>query len=186
VNGKMLEWERENPFPRAALDDVPLDAIAEQFGFTSGDHMLQAIDAFGPRDAAIEGITNQRMLERYGDLISPEGLQRAANEAVHNEARARAVAAELQALQDSVTAKAPTGKTITANTKTGKVQYQQTTNVIVEAARRFAENLVARQKVRELRASQHQAAERRAAKLAMEAAARARATKPWPPSATSC
>lgn len=173
VNGKMIDWERENPFPaRPPLDDVPLDAIGEELGFTSGDHMLQAIDAFGPRDVAIEGITNQRMLERYGDLVTKEGIQRAANEAVHNEARARAVAAELQALQASITAKAPTGRTITAQTKAGRVQYQQTTNVIVEAARRFADNLVARQKVRELRTGQYQAAERRAAKTAMELAAK--------------
>ena len=41
-----------------------------------------------------------------------------------------------------------------------------------QAARRFAEQMVARQKVRELKPTQHQAAERRAGKRALEAAAK--------------
>lgn len=131
----------------AATDGIHPDAIAELFGFTSGDHLVRAILDAQPESAVIEGMTDQRMLERYGDLSSPEAIERAANEAIHNEARTRFVSTELRMLARATGQK----------------------NVLIKAAREFAATIIARKRLREIKPAQHAAAEARAAKAAEKA-----------------
>lgn len=130
--------------------------VAEIFGFPNGDEMIRAVLNAQPEDAMIDGMTDQRLLERYGDLATDKGIERAANEAVHNEVRARFVASEIKAMREGMNQreKTPAGGTI---------------NVIVQAAKEFAQNLVARRKVRDLKPGLHTAAEARAAKRATAA-----------------
>ena len=45
----------------------------------TGDEMLQKILAADPERAAIDGLTDRRMLERYGDINNPQALERAAS-----------------------------------------------------------------------------------------------------------
>ena len=94
---------------KAALDEVkgtPTDAdlqlTSERFGFSSPDEMLRAFAEAQPKAEVIEGMTDQRLLERYGDLTTEEGIKAAADEAIHNEARARFAATELRALSEGV------------------------------------------------------------------------------------
>lgn len=133
------------------------DVIAERFGFTSGDELIQAILAAEPPASVIEGMTDQRMLERFGDLGTPEGLYKAADRAIHNEARARFVATEIKALE--------TGMRVRAPGATGK----STVDVLTTVARQQAEAIIARTKVRDLRPGQYTAAEARAARAAEKA-----------------
>lgn len=130
--------------------------VAELFGFPNGDEMVRAVLNAQPEDAMIDGMTDQRLLERYGDLVTEQGIERAANEAIHNEARARFVASELKAMREGMNQRerTPGGGTV---------------NVIMQAAKEFAQNLVARRKVRDLKPGLHTAAESRAAKRATEA-----------------
>lgn len=130
--------------------------VAELFGFTNGDEMTRAIIGAMPEDSTIDGLTDQRLLERYGDLVTEKGIERAANEAIHNEARARFVATELKAMQEAMN---PRERTAAG----GSV------NVLLRAAKDFAENLVARRKVRDLKPGAHTAAEARAARRVTEA-----------------
>jgi hypothetical protein len=123
------------------------DVVAEMVGFTSGDEMLRTLaDAAHPHEM-IEGMTDQRVLERYGDLANPDTLARAADEAIHNEARARFVATELKALSKAMTP----------------------VRAITKAARDFAAATIARKKVRDIKPNQHAKAETRAAKAAEKA-----------------
>jgi hypothetical protein len=48
--------------------------VAELFGFTSGDQLVRELLAADPMRDEIEGRTDQRMLERYGDLTDPEAI----------------------------------------------------------------------------------------------------------------
>lgn len=121
--------------------------IAEMFGFTSADHLIQEIMLSPKIDTAIEAQTDQRMRERYGDLNTPEVLKNAVNMAIHNEVRGRFVATELAAIT-----KAP-----------GKAR------VLAAAAKRLAHDLVSRLKIRNIHPAQYEAAERRAAKDALKA-----------------
>lgn len=133
----------------AASEGVHPDLVAQVFGFTSGDQLVRDLLAATPEAEVIEGLTDQRVLERYGDLANPDTLARAADEAVHNEARARFVATELKALSKA----------------TGPVR------AIAKAARDFAEATLARKKVKDIKPRQHAAAETRAAKAAEKAMA---------------
>lgn len=120
---------------------------AAGYPFTSGDHLVREILAAESQAQLVEGMTDQRVLERYGDLSSPDTLARAVDEAIHNEARARFVATELKALSQA----------------TGPVR------AITQAAKAFAEATLARKKVKDIKPRQSAAAETRAAKAADKA-----------------
>ena len=133
----------------AGLEGLHPDQVAEMFGFTSGDHLVRELLAAHPEAEVIEGMTDQRMLERYGDLSDPVSVERAAEKAIHNEVRARVISTELAALARATGQRRP----------------------LVAAAREFAERVVARTLVRRLKPAQYAAAEGRAAKGAMTALA---------------
>jgi hypothetical protein len=150
VDAAMIKWDRENPKPASEYTAADLQTASDMFGFTSPDEMLRAIADAEPYARVVEGMTDQRMLERYGDLASPAALEIAANKAVHNEARAKFVATELNAL----------------------AKANKPTNVLLKAAKHFAEGMVATRKVRDLKPGQHTAAETRAARKANQAMAK--------------
>lgn len=128
-------------------DGIHPDELAGMFGFTSGDHLIQAITSAEPEQSAIDGMVDQRMLEKYGDLNSPQELAKAANVAIHNEARGKFIAAELQAL----------------NKATGQKK------LLVKAAKEFADQIIARKKIRDVQPARYEAAESRAARNALKA-----------------
>lgn len=138
------------------LQSMHPDDIASMFEYPSGDAMVRDITQSDKEAVAIEGKTDQRMLERYGDVATPEAMARAADEAVHNEARTRFVATELIALRKAtnVREKTAAGGTI---------------NVMLRAAREYAANVISRKQIGKLRPDLHEAAEARAAKQAEDA-----------------
>lgn len=137
------------------------DITAELFGYDSGDAMVQALASALPPDEVVANETDRRMLERYGDITSPEALEQAANEAVHNAARARFLATELKALEQANDVRRDAGPDAGGR--------RRTASVLPEAAKQFAADLVARLKVRDIRPLQYRAAEARAARAAEQA-----------------
>ncbi len=162
----LLDWKPLTDQKLAGKNGVHPDVLADSFGFESGDAMVRAVLAAEPMASVIEGMTDQRMLERHGDLVDQRAIEEAANEAVHNEARAKSLATELKAQSDAMNVRADTGRTNAAGARI-------TVNTITEAAKQFAQNLAARRRVRDLKsaASQHRAAEARAGKRWQEATA---------------
>ncbi len=135
------------------------DAAAELFGFSSGDELVKALAEAQPPSQVIQGMTDQRMLESHGDLGTPEGLQRATDQALHNEARGRFTATELAALEraNNVRERAP--------------GQRNTVDVLVRQAKAVAQAVLARLRVRDIRPGQYAAAEVRAARAAQKALA---------------
>jgi len=133
------------------------DVVAETFGFQSGDELVQALASAVPPGDAIDARTDQVMLERFGDISSPEALQRLADEAIHSEARSRAVATELAALQRAT------------SVKTADAKGRNTVDVMAKAAREYARETIARLKVRDVQPSRYAAAETRTARAAEKA-----------------
>lgn len=131
-----------------AKDGMTLDEAAEAFGFTSGDHFLDAYLGAQKFADAVETEIDARMVERYGDLNSPEALREAVDKAIHNDVRGRFVATEYAML-----AQAP-----------GKPR------ALAAAARKVAQGVIARLRVRDVRPAQHEAAERRSGKAAADSA----------------
>lgn len=123
------------------------DVVAAAFGLSSGDELVRLLTTIDPPAAVIEAQTDQRMLERYGDLSSPDALERAAEAAIHNDARARFLEREVNQL--------------------GKAVGNRP--LLAKAARQFAEGAVARKKVRELRPAVYTAASARAGREAAKA-----------------
>jgi hypothetical protein len=144
-----LPWENLGVGRRGMIAEIgmPMDAVAEITGFKTGEEMVTALLNAEPLQSATEGLTDQIMLERWGDLSSPEAIAAAADAALANEARARMVATEFARL----------------NTAVGSPRIVQT------AARQTAAQVVARQKVRNVRPDKSAAAAARAGKGAEQA-----------------
>lgn len=130
--------------------DLVADLITDDTGrpvFTSGDELVRKLaDAQPPLDK-IEALTDQRLLERYGDLATPEAIEKAADIAIHNEVRGRHLATEANALAQA----------------TGQPK------ILAEAAKAYAATMMARLKVRDIRPHQYASAEVRAAKASAKA-----------------
>ena len=150
VERQMLEWEKQNPKPALQITRPDADMVGQMFGFKDGDEMRQAIMDTGSKKDLIDMLTDQRMLEEHGELTNPEALEDAANAAVHNEARARFMATGLKALTDS------------------PIPASQ----IARAAKEAAERTIAGKVVGAIKPSDYLAAEARANKEALAAAAK--------------
>lgn len=148
----LLDWSKLGYGAYGALAETGLspDALAEIVGYPSGDAMVRDLLTAPPARDVIEDQTNQRMLERYGDLKDQATIDAAINLALVGEARARFVATELNAL-NKATGRAP---------------------VLAAAAKSYAAAAIARLKVSELRPDVFLAAERRAAKASQAALAK--------------
>lgn len=126
------------------------DAVAQMFGFSSGDALVrELIDGEKAKDK-IDGLTDARMLEEHGELVDARAIELAAEAAIHNDARARFLATGLKLLSKS------------------PVPARQ----LAKAAKLAAETAIAGKKVRELRPGQYTAAEARANKTALKLAAK--------------
>jgi len=147
---KLNKEEFDEAFPNMKLrgltkkDGIPLDLGAELLGFKSGEAMVQQMLESEPKRERIERLTDQRMLEAYGDLNDPVKLEQAVNEAVHNEAHTKFLHTELSHLTK----------------KTGS------RNVLARAAKYYAEQAISKKKIRDIKPFQYSVAESRAAKNA--------------------
>lgn len=126
---------------------MPADLVADAYGLSSGDELVKLLATLDKPADVIEARTDQLMLERHGELYDQAALERAAHAAIANDARARVLATESNALAKAV----------------GGPQ------LVTRAAREFAEAAVARRKVRDLRPGQFTAAEARAGREAAAA-----------------
>jgi hypothetical protein len=156
AEAKALEWEQSHPRPKSMPAPLEMEVLAERLGYTSADHLRKDMLESPSAKDLIEAMTDQRLLETYGNLVTREGIEQAANEAVYNEARGRFVATELGAMQDAMSKTGPSGKT----NRAGK---PINVNVITQAARTFAETVVNRRRIMDLKPAQHTAAASRAA-----------------------
>ncbi len=82
-------------------DGLSPDAVAEWFGYDSGEGMLRALAAMKPFGEAVDARTTERMLAEHSDLADPAEVEAAVERALHNEVRARFVAIELRHLAKS-------------------------------------------------------------------------------------
>ncbi|NMZ19710.1 hypothetical protein HBO08_22100 [Pseudomonas rhodesiae] len=79
-------------------DGIHPDIVAEQFGYTSGDEMVQALVGARDRKELIQAETDARMRAEYGDMLNDGSLADRAIDAVHNDDRAQVVREELRAI----------------------------------------------------------------------------------------
>lgn len=124
-----------------------IDPEMQEPMFESGDALVHYLATANDMQAEIDALTDQRMLEQYGDIATPEALERAADAAIHNDARARMITTEANAI----------------NRATGKPK------IMLQAAKQYASAAVGRLKVRNVKPLQYSNAEARAARAADKA-----------------
>ena len=78
------------------------EIVADQFGYASAKEMLHDLVTAPTAKDRIRDLTDQTMLERYGDVSDPKRMAAAALEAVHNDARGRLLATEFSALEKAL------------------------------------------------------------------------------------
>lgn len=138
------------------------DVVAELFPeFGSGDALVQALVAAVPPLEMIDALTDQRMLEQFGELSSPEAIAQAADMAIHNEVRARAIATELATLEKALNVRGDAG-----NDRNGR---RRTFAVLPAAAREFSNAMISRLKIRDIKPAQYSGAAARAGRAAVKA-----------------
>ena len=77
------------------------EQVAEMFGFPSGYAMIQSLLNARPMKEEIDLRTDQRMMEENADMMDQKSIDARVEEALHNEARARFIGAELRFLSKS-------------------------------------------------------------------------------------
>ncbi len=127
--------------------DMAADMIPGLAGQFTGDQLVREILAAEPPNELIERMTDQAMLEQFGELTTPEGIERAADQAVYNDVRARFVAAEYNAIARA----------------TGKPK------MLAEAAKAMASNMISRLTLSNIKPHVYAAAEARAGRAAAKA-----------------
>lgn len=130
-----------------AKEGIPVEMVAEIFGFKSPDTMIRALLDAKPLSEEIDARTDQRMLEEHGDLSNPAALEQAVEQALHNEARARFVAVELRYLAKST---APV-------------------RVMTAAAKQVANQIISAKVIKEIKPRDYSVAEARASREAQAA-----------------
>jgi phage terminase Nu1 subunit (DNA packaging protein) len=150
------------------------DIVADGFGFENGQDLVAALLAAESPLTAVEGKTDQLMLQRHGDLVDQRALEAAALQAVHNQARAKSLATELKAQADALGARTDTGEVTARGSKI-------TVSSLMQAGKRFAADVVARTTIQDLErtARKHTAAERRAGQRWQEATAKGDTAASW-------
>jgi hypothetical protein len=126
------------------------DAIAEVFGFDSGDALVKALWNAQNINQLIEEKTQQNMKERHGDILNDGSIEEEAVKSIRTEDRATFLATELKALS-----------------KRGNKEIASPKEVAKKAAQRF----ISETEVKDLQLGKYAAAEVRAAKNAQQAVA---------------
>lgn len=152
------------------------DQVADIFGYSSGDEMIQDILKLRPMDEFIDAETTDRMRQSYGDMLTDGTAAEKARDAVMTEGRSKVIEAEMKALAKKVRETAPfvalgkgrERKQVKAERDAGMRNLQRFVPSVA-LARDIAESRIADMKVRDVRPGLHYAAARREGSAAIDA-----------------
>lgn len=142
----LLDWS-QLPRKMYGAEGMHPDALAELLGFQSGDQLVRTLIEAPSLKEAVRKATDARMLAEHGDMNNQREIDLAVERALHNEARARFVAAELRFVSRAT---APA-------------------RAMIQAAKRAAQNIVGTKLIKDLKPSEFGIAEARANKEAIAA-----------------
>lgn len=169
------------PRGSTATDGLPLQAVADLLGYSSGDALVKAVRQAKPAAAVIEAETDSRMKQEHGDMLVDGTIHAAAQDAVMNEQRGAVIHAELRALARLAAAAKPAvdlEKRQQAEQRREGIARLETqgksskVGLIPPLAelRRMASRVIASRKVSDLNPMSYLVAARRASMGAVEAA----------------
>lgn len=173
--GKEFLKRLPRPYVYAVEGGVTPDVLADMFGFSSGDQLMQDLVNVKtrPMKQLIDAETDDQMRTKYGDILLDGSLHDKAKQAVMTAGRSEVIETELKALakkrREVQQAKASISKYVNAERR-AQIENFQRFIPKVDAVRYIAERRVAAMKVRDLRPQSFFLASRRASKAATEAA----------------
>src|SRR6185312_1430993 len=130
-----------------AEDGLHPDVVAPMFGFDNGEQLIRNLADARPMKEEIDARTDQRMLERYGDMQTPDEAERRVNEALHNDARTRMLATEMKFVR----------------------RLHQPQRVLQAAAERIAEGIIAGKRIGDISERDYVAGEAKAERTMRDA-----------------
>jgi len=139
-DGPAAPWRYLTTNMLTAEQGLHPDVVAEMFGYTSGDDMVRAILSAEPRETLVQRLAEERLLEQRPDIADTIARERSAEAMVADRARERFLATEAAALSQAV------GNRV----------------LLAKEARQYAEQSIARRKVRDARPAQFKASAARA------------------------
>ncbi|MEI7578607.1 MAG: hypothetical protein WCJ58_01050 [bacterium] len=101
-NNYDTEFLKYLPADILAKDGVPVDMVAEEFGFNDAGQMLYAIANVPNFKEELKKATDAEMVRRYGDMLYDGTIENEALNASENEARANKILYELNAANRKV------------------------------------------------------------------------------------
>lgn len=150
------------PRGTTAKEGVSADFLAERFGFASGDELVRALQGAPKREALVEARVNERMRAEYPSLLeNPAQLAEAAMDAAHSPA----------AMEEALVGARILARRVDPGLS---VRFKA---LDPKAAKERAEALMAESHLSEISPAKALAAERRAAREAMDLTAKALRTK---------
>ena len=108
LNDSEIQLLRERKMVNSAHGwhpDLIAEMVLDEDGnpyFGSGEELARAIVQAPPPQQVVEGLADNLMLQRHGELATPEAVEAAADEAAHNEVRLRVLTREYNALAKAV------------------------------------------------------------------------------------
>jgi len=136
--GKYGMWQK---------DGIGPDAMADLFGFVSGDALVRALQQSINRDQAIDEETSRRMKEVYGDMLNDGSLAELALDELESDEKGNFLSRELRVLAK----------------KAGAPGTPQA------VSKKIAKRMIAQKRIRDLRADIFRRAEQRAAREVLDA-----------------
>ena len=147
------------------------DAVASLFGYDSGDAMIKEMIEAPAVNKWIDGETDMRMREQYGDMLLDGTVADEALAAIHGDRRADVMAAELRAIKRQQKIVKPA---LDAQKKDDQ-QNRQVMNASVPSRETFqmaAAQIIGAKKIGDISPRLYLEAERRAGKKAFDAVAK--------------
>jgi len=145
----LLDWSKlgYGKYGMLSNEGMHPDVLADRTGFQSGDELVRSLINVRSLKEAVEEETDKRMLEQYSELSDPRAMELAVERALHNEARARFVAAELRHASKAT----------------------QPVRLMLQAAKQAAKKIVGAKLIRNTKVNEYSVAEMRSTKAAEKA-----------------
>lgn len=142
-----IEYKLINERGMIAKNGLTPDLVAAYQGFESGDDMVRQLVNATPLNEEVNRRVDAIMMERHSELSTPKAIASEANKAIYNDLRAKVIATEANVMAQA----------------TGQRK------ILLESAKEAAANVIAQQKIRNIKPTQYSNSASKAAKAAEKA-----------------
>ncbi len=153
-------------------EGLPPQAVAEQHGYTSVDHMVKSLIEARPYKEYVDEQTDVRMKELYGDIMTDGTIEEEARKYVMGPGRSEVLVMELKALRKRQRESKPMVSAVVREgraTRTAGMESLQTAIPRLSVVRGIAVDTIARMRIRNISPQTYLIGSRNASKEAIKA-----------------